>query len=228
MKVPWSYRLPGGTIGRTFASLWLSGAACVTQNSQRRLAWRRASLAYLGSSLYGTSTRDALQASKTSFWTFSASWNDSCPKNHRSAFYTPYFWSSGALATVCSFTPSHLKGKRLFLYFLTIRFDLLLSSSLSEKLCRTVLGALAIGSLFERPYFRRKQISSIFTWDNQIFCWFRLLAIAFGFAFKMVSEVDMISLNVHLARLLGIELTHFNEIENALFSALDFDIGVSE
>jgi hypothetical protein len=44
----------------------------------------------------------------------------------------------------------------------------------------------------------------------------------------MVSEVDMISLNVHLARLLGIELTHFNEIENALFSALDFDIGVSE
>ena len=44
----------------------------------------------------------------------------------------------------------------------------------------------------------------------------------------MVSEVDIISLNVDLARLLGIKLAHFNEIENALFSALDFDIGVSE
>jgi len=63
---------------------------------------------------------------------------------------------------------------------------------------------------------------------NLFFCLSRLLAIAFGFGFKMVSEVYIISLNVDLARLLGIKLAHFNEIENALFSALDFDIGVSE
>ena len=63
---------------------------------------------------------------------------------------------------------------------------------------------------------------------NLFFFLSRILAIAFGFGFKMVSEVDIISLNVDLARLLGIKLAHFNEIENALFSALDFDIGVSE
>jgi len=44
----------------------------------------------------------------------------------------------------------------------------------------------------------------------------------------MVAEIDLMSVNVNLSRLLNIELRHFNDIEAALIAALQFDIGVSE
>lgn len=55
----------------------------------------------------------------------------------------------------------------------------------------------------------------------------RLLALAYGFAFKMVSEIDWMSLNQPLARLLGLTVDHFNRIESAIFAALDYNIGVT-
>ena len=55
----------------------------------------------------------------------------------------------------------------------------------------------------------------------------RLFAIAYGFAYKMVAEIDWMSLNKPLARLLGLTVEHFNCIESAIFAALDYDIGVT-
>ena len=43
----------------------------------------------------------------------------------------------------------------------------------------------------------------------------------------MVSEIDWMSINVQLSRLLGISLSHFNQIETAIFAAYNFDVGIS-
>ena len=55
----------------------------------------------------------------------------------------------------------------------------------------------------------------------------RLLAFAFGMAYKMVCEIDEMILNKSLARLLCISLFHFNEIESEICMALDFNVGVT-
>ena len=44
----------------------------------------------------------------------------------------------------------------------------------------------------------------------------------------MVSEIDVMSVNVNVADLLMISKTHFNAIESQLFAALNFDVGISE
>ena len=44
----------------------------------------------------------------------------------------------------------------------------------------------------------------------------------------MLCEIDWCSINVQLARLLGISLMHFNQLESAIFAALKYDVGISE
>ena len=56
----------------------------------------------------------------------------------------------------------------------------------------------------------------------------RLLAVAYSFAFKMISEIDWMSINVQLANILGISLKHFNQLEADIFAAFKFDVGLSE
>ena len=56
----------------------------------------------------------------------------------------------------------------------------------------------------------------------------RILAVAFGFAFKMISEIDWWPVNRDLAHLLGIKTQHFNQMESAIFKVLDCNIGVLE
>jgi hypothetical protein len=43
----------------------------------------------------------------------------------------------------------------------------------------------------------------------------------------MLSEIDWMSLNVSLAKQLGISLAHFNQIEASVLAAYSFDIGIS-
>ena len=57
---------------------------------------------------------------------------------------------------------------------------------------------------------------------------FRLFTIAYGLAYKMLQEIDWMSLNKPLARLLGISLTHFNTMESDIYRALNYHIGVSQ
>ena len=54
----------------------------------------------------------------------------------------------------------------------------------------------------------------------------RLFAVCFSFAFKMVAEIDLMSINAATARVLGLSLAHFNELESAVFVALSCDVGV--
>jgi len=56
----------------------------------------------------------------------------------------------------------------------------------------------------------------------------RLLAIAYGFAYKMLCEIDWMSLNVPLAQLLCVSRQQFNQMESAVFAAFDYDIGLQE
>ena len=58
------------------------------------------------------------------------------------------------------------------------------------------------------------------------FC--RMTAMAYSFAFKMLSELDCVSMNKKLAEILGITLEHFNEIEAEMLMAFAFDLGVTE
>ena len=56
----------------------------------------------------------------------------------------------------------------------------------------------------------------------------RIFAVAFSFAFKMVSEIDMKSINIPLKHIIDLPLWHFNTVESAFFAALDFDVGLTE
>lgn len=57
----------------------------------------------------------------------------------------------------------------------------------------------------------------------------RLFCVAFSLAFKMISEIDMQSVNRNLAHdLLGLTMPHFNAMESAIFARLKFDVGISE
>ena len=56
----------------------------------------------------------------------------------------------------------------------------------------------------------------------------RLFAIAFSLAFKMLTDIDVMGLNSHLARSLGMSVSHFNDIESVFFMAIDFNAGVTE
>lgn len=60
-----------------------------------------------------------------------------------------------------------------------------------------------------------------------MFLLFRLIGVAHSFAYKMLAEIDWMSINKPLADILGISLSHFNTLESSLFAALDFNIGVS-
>ena len=51
---------------------------------------------------------------------------------------------------------------------------------------------------------------------------------AFSMAFKMVAEIDWMSINKLLANLLGLAVPHFNAMESAIFAGLNFDVGVTE
>lgn len=55
----------------------------------------------------------------------------------------------------------------------------------------------------------------------------RMFAVQFGLAFKMVAEIDVLSVNVNLASILNVSLAQFNEMESEVCAALDFNIGVS-
>ena len=55
-----------------------------------------------------------------------------------------------------------------------------------------------------------------------------MTAMAYSFAFKMLSELDCVSMNKKLAEILGITLEHFNEIEAEMLMAFAFDMGVTE
>ena len=55
----------------------------------------------------------------------------------------------------------------------------------------------------------------------------RLVAVAHSFAYKMLAEIDWMSINRPLADFLGISLSHFNQLEATLFATLNFNIGVS-
>ena len=56
----------------------------------------------------------------------------------------------------------------------------------------------------------------------------RLFSVAFSLAFKMVSEIDMLSINRPLAKLLGLTIPHFNAMESEIFAGLTFDASVTE
>ena len=60
------------------------------------------------------------------------------------------------------------------------------------------------------------------------FALFRILCVAFGFSFKMISEIDMMSLNEPLSQIIGLSVKHFYQIECSIYRAMDFDIGISE
>lgn len=44
----------------------------------------------------------------------------------------------------------------------------------------------------------------------------------------MVSEIDVQAVNANLAYLLNIPLAHFNELESRMFTALAFNIGITD
>ena len=50
----------------------------------------------------------------------------------------------------------------------------------------------------------------------------------FGLAYKMLAEIDWMSLNVQLADLLAISLSQFNLIEASLLAAFHYDVGINE
>ena len=56
----------------------------------------------------------------------------------------------------------------------------------------------------------------------------RLFAVAFGLAFKMLADVDVMSLNSHLSSVLGMSVSHFNDIESAFFMSINFNAGITE
>ena len=47
-------------------------------------------------------------------------------------------------------------------------------------------------------------------------------------AFKMVAEIDWLSINGPLAGLLGLTVQHFNAMESSIFAGLNFNVGVTE
>ena len=55
-----------------------------------------------------------------------------------------------------------------------------------------------------------------------------MICVAFSMAFKMVAEIDWMSINKLLANLLGLAVPHFNAMESAIFAGLNFDVGVTE
>ena len=55
----------------------------------------------------------------------------------------------------------------------------------------------------------------------------RLVAVAHSFAYKVLAEIDWMSINRPLADFIGISLSHFNQLEAVLFATLNFNIGVS-
>ncbi len=63
---------------------------------------------------------------------------------------------------------------------------------------------------------------------NFAFKFGRILAIAYGFAFKYLEEIDWESLNGPLAKLLGMSVKQFNMMESEVFAALNYDIGITE
>ena len=56
----------------------------------------------------------------------------------------------------------------------------------------------------------------------------RLFAVAFSLAFKMLADIDVMGLNSHLSRALGMSVSHFNDIESAFFVSIDFNAGITE
>ena len=56
----------------------------------------------------------------------------------------------------------------------------------------------------------------------------RLFAVAFGLAFKMLADIDVESLNSHLSSVLGMSVSHFNDIESAFFMSINFNAGITE
>ena len=66
-------------------------------------------------------------------------------------------------------------------------------------------------------------------WPNtRLVIYGRIFSVAFSLAFKMVSEIDMLSVNRNLASLLGLTMPHFNTMESSIFAGLDFDVSVCE
>lgn len=45
----------------------------------------------------------------------------------------------------------------------------------------------------------------------------RLFAVAFSLAFKMISEIDMMSVNANLADILGLSVKHFYRMECSIY-----------
>ena len=56
----------------------------------------------------------------------------------------------------------------------------------------------------------------------------RLFAVAFSLAFKMLADIDVMGLNSHLSRALGMSVSQFNDIESAFFLSIDFNAGITE
>ena len=56
----------------------------------------------------------------------------------------------------------------------------------------------------------------------------RLFTVAFSLAFKMLADIDVMGLNSHLSRVLGMSVSHFNDIESAFFMSINFDAGITE
>ena len=56
----------------------------------------------------------------------------------------------------------------------------------------------------------------------------RLFAVAFSLAFKMLTDIDVMGLNSHLSKELGMSVSHFNDIETAFFMSIDFNAGITE
>ena len=44
----------------------------------------------------------------------------------------------------------------------------------------------------------------------------------------MISEIDMMSINEPLSKMLGLSIEHFYRIECSIYRAMNFDIGISE
>ena len=58
---------------------------------------------------------------------------------------------------------------------------------------------------------------------------YRIFAVAFSLAFKMISEIDMKSLNQVLSQFLDIaSVKDFNKMESEILAAHKYDVGVSE
>ena len=55
----------------------------------------------------------------------------------------------------------------------------------------------------------------------------RFIAVMFGFAYKMLCEIDRSSLNTTLSGLLGISLAEFNRLESSFYIALGFNVSVT-